>query len=80
MQKKVGKYAAMPSFGLVNAKAASDAKNAFPLAIALSTVGATYNRRFISVFFWILFRKIFSPALCYIWEISKPYALDNYNT
>ena len=45
-----------------------------------STVGATYNRRFISVFFWILFRKIFSPALCYIWEIGKPYALDNYNT
>ena len=44
------------------------------------TVGAPYNRRFISVFFWILFRKIFSPALCYIWEISKPYALDNYNT
>ena len=46
----------------------------------VGTVGATYNRRFISVFFWILFRKIFSPALCYIWEIGKPYALDNYNT
>ena len=24
--------------------------------------------------------KNFSPALCYIWEIGKPYALDNYNT
>ena len=48
--------------------------------LSRSTVGAPYNRRFISVFFWILFRKIFSPALCYIWEIGKPYALDNYNT
>ena len=38
-----------------------------------------YSRRFISVFFWILFRKFFSPALCYIWEIGKPYELDNYN-
>ena len=44
------------------------------------TVATTYNRRFISVFFWILFRKNNSPALCYIWEIGKPYALDNYNT
>ena len=48
--------------------------------IHISTVALIYNRRFISVFFWILFRKIFSPALCYIWEIGKPYALDNYNT
>ena len=46
----------------------------------VSTVGVPYNRRFISVFFWILFRKNNSPALCYIWEIGKPYALDNYNT
>ena len=47
----------------------------------IATMNFIYNnRRFISVFFWILFRKILSPALCYIWEIGKPYALDNYNT
>ena len=31
-------------------------------------------------YFWILFPKHFSPALCYIWGIGNPYALDHYNT
>ena len=58
-----------------------DIKKVFVFLVPpVGTVATTYNRRFISVFFWILFRKIFSPALCYIWEIGKPYALDNYNT
>ena len=42
-------------------------------------VGTIYNRKLISVFFWHIFRKKNTPALCHIWEITKPYALDHYD-